>query len=142
MALERAFEQRLLAEAHAARAASYSPYSGFAVGAAALAASGRVYRGTNVENASYGLTICAERVAVFTAITAGERAIEAIAIITAPPLVTPCGACRQVLWEVWSAHLRDEPTILLAADTGVEPQRWSLASLLPAAFDLPRRSGS
>lgn len=135
MGMDRAVEQRLIAAARRARTASYSPYSGFAVGAAVRAASGRVYRGTNVENASYGLTICAERVAAFAAVSAGERALEAIAVVGASAAPAPCGACRQVLWELWSVDARDEPTVLLAALDAEEPVRRSLRSLLPEAFD-------
>ena len=74
------------------------PYSRFAVGAAALAASGKVYTGVNIENASYGLTVCAERVAIWKAVSEGEREIKAVAVVTSNS-VTPCGACRQVMAE-------------------------------------------
>jgi len=76
---------------------SYSPYSKYKVGAAVLGGSGKIYTGTNIENASYGLTICAERAAIFTAITAGEKKFKAIAIAAAAG--EPCGACRQVMAE-------------------------------------------
>lgn len=95
----------LLAEARAAATASYSPYSRFRVGAA-VAAGGRVFRGCNVENASYGLTVCAERSAIFAAVAAGERRIEAIAVAcvdadqeSAAAALMPCGACLQVMRE-------------------------------------------
>ncbi len=79
---------------------SYSPYSNFRVGAAILTASGRVFSGTNVENASYGLCNCAERTAVFSAVAAGERVVTACVVYTPTPKATaPCGACRQVLRE-------------------------------------------
>ena len=79
---------------------SYSPYSKFAVGAAVLADSGKIYAGCNVENASYGLCNCAERTAIFTAAAAGERQLRAVAVYTPTPLPTmPCGACRQVINE-------------------------------------------
>ena len=93
-------DRALLSEAIAARANAYAPYSQFPVGAALLARSGKVYRGVNVENASFGVTVCAERTALFTAIAAGERAFEAIAVVadTEGP-VRPCGACRQALAE-------------------------------------------
>jgi cytidine deaminase len=99
----------LLAEARAAAAASYSPYSRFRVGAA-VASAGKVFRGCNVENASYGLAICAERSAVFAAVAAGHRRIEAIAVacIDADPgaaaaALMPCGACLQVMREFGDA---------------------------------------
>ncbi len=93
-------DQELLARALAARERSYSPYSNYAVGAALLADSGSIYEGTNIENASYGLSVCAERVAMFKAVDAGERSFEKIAIAGAEGvLCSPCGACRQVLFE-------------------------------------------
>lgn len=93
-------DRELLQEAIAAMEHSYSPYSGHPVGAALLAASGRVYRGTNVENASYGLTICAERVAVVKAVSEGERDFLKIALACGGRgFCRPCGACRQFLFE-------------------------------------------
>jgi len=92
--------RRLEQAARAAAAASHSPYSNFKVGAAVLAGSGKIYRGTNVENASYGLTQCAERTAIGTAVSAGERRIFAVAVYTPTAAPTaPCGACRQVIHE-------------------------------------------
>ncbi len=92
--------RRLEKVARASAKNSYSPYSQFPVGAALLAASGRIYPGTNVENASYSLCNCAERTALFTAIAQGEREIRAIVIYTpTPQAASPCGACRQVLNE-------------------------------------------
>lgn len=79
---------------------AYAPYSGYPVGVAALVDDGRIVSGCNVENASYGLTLCAERVAVFKAVSEGVRGFEAIAVaVDAPRLAAPCGPCRQILWE-------------------------------------------
>lgn len=117
----------LIAEAMAAREKAHAPYSQFAVGAALLAKSGRVYTGCNVENASYGLSICAERTAVFKAVSEGERDFEAIAVVTDRG-VTPCGACRQVLMEF------GEDIQVIVANGAGECQVFILQELLPEAF--------
>jgi len=96
--------ERLLAASREAYAHSYSPYSKFRVGAAVLVADGRVFSGANVENASYGLTVCAERVAIFSAVAAGVTRLVALAVSMGSPTKTvgeqmPCGACRQVMTE-------------------------------------------
>jgi len=112
-----------------ARARAYAPYSGFRVGAAVRAADGRVFCGANVENASYGLSVCAERAAVIAAVAAGARGLSAVAVAsgTSPP-VTPCGMCRQTLAE----FARDLP-ITLVNEAG-ERVELTLAALLPRAF--------
>ena len=96
---------------------SYSPYSHFKVGAAVLTADGKIYTGTNIENASFGLTICAERNAIFSAVCDGQRAILALALCTDPvkgqKFGTPCGACRQVMTEFMQANA---PVILVSQD--------------------------
>lgn len=94
-------EKDLLIEAaKQARENAHAPYSNFRVGAALRSISGRIFGGCNVENASYGLTICAERVAIFKAISEGERGFSAIAVVTDTEVLTPpCGACRQLIWE-------------------------------------------
>jgi len=90
----------LTAKAAAARANAVAPYSGFKVGAALETKDGRIYTGCNIENVSYGLTVCAERVALWKALSEGAREFARIAIVTDAPAVTPpCGACRQLLWE-------------------------------------------
>ena len=120
----------LIAAARAARANAYCPYSGFAVGAALRAASGAVYSGCNVENASYGATLCAERVAVACMVANGDRAITAMAIYTeAEPPAMPCGLCRQVLHEFGRAM-----TIVVASPKAT--RQTSLAALLPEPFVL------
>ncbi len=93
--------QKLLAVARQAREAAYAPYSGdFQVGAAVLTADGQIFTGCNIENASFGASMCAERVAIFTAVAAGQRQIKALAVIAdTPQPITPCGLCRQVLSE-------------------------------------------
>ncbi len=118
----------LIAKAMEAREKAHAPYSQFAVGAALLAKSGRVYTGCNVENASYGLSICAERTAVFKAVSEGERDFEAIAVVTEKG-VTPCGACRQVLLE-----FGDDIQVIVANGAG-EYRIFGLQELLPEAFN-------
>ena len=94
-------EKDLLIEAaKQARENAHEPYSNFRVGAALRSTSGRIFGGCNVENATYGLTMCAERVAIFKAVSEGERGFSAIAVVTDTEVLTPpCGACRQLIWE-------------------------------------------
>jgi cytidine deaminase len=117
----------LIAKAMGARKKAHAPYSHFTVGAALLAKSGRIYTGCNVENASYGLSICAERTAVFKAVSEGERDFEAIAVVTENG-VTPCGACRQVLMEF------GEDIQVIVADGAGGYRVFGLQELLPEAF--------
>jgi cytidine deaminase len=125
-----AFDQTLIAAARQARQNAYAPYSGFAVGAALRTRSGRVFTGSNVENVSYGLTICAERVAVAKAVSEGERDLEAMAVVS-EGAVTPCGACRQVL-----AEFNPDLRVILADAEEVEGhhREFCLSELLPEAF--------
>ena len=112
---------------------AYAPYSGFKVGAAVLGASGKIYRGCNVENASYGLSMCAERTAVSNAVCGGEEAICAVAISNSSgEPAFPCGACRQVMAEF--ARPGKPVNVHLVSDRGVET--YTLADLLPHAFKL------
>jgi len=123
-------EEKLIAAARQARDRAHAPFSEFRVGAAVRTKSGRTFGGCNVENASYGLTICAERVAIFKAISEGEREFEAIAVVTDTDTLTPpCGACRQIIWEFCG----DVPVILANLKGKVE--RESSAKLLPRPFD-------
>lgn len=118
----------LRAAAEAARAQAYCPYSRFAVGAALEADDGRVFTGCNVENASYGLTMCAERAAVLAAVSAGARRFRRLVVVadgTSP--VSPCGACRQVLAEFG----RD---VIIDTYGSGGTRQWRLAQLLPEAF--------
>ncbi len=120
---------RLARAAREASRRSYSPYSRFPVGAAVLTAGGTVVSGCNVENASYGLTICAERNAVFQAVALGETRLIAVAIYTPTSAPTaPCGACRQVLNEF------GPDLLVLSLCDGPETIRTTLSSLLPQAF--------
>lgn len=123
----------LLEAAREVRERAWAPFSRFHVGAAIETVSGRIFTGCNVENSSYGLTVCAERVAVFSAIAAGVpiRTFTRIVVCAeaGSALTPPCGACRQVLWDLCG----DIPVILLAADGRQESMR--LADLLPRAFD-------
>ncbi|MBA3416171.1 MAG: cytidine deaminase [Chloroflexia bacterium] len=123
--------EKLLAIAREAAARAYVPYSRFPVGAAALAADGSIYAGANIENASYPLTCCAERVAVFQAVMAGQTAIVAIAVWAKKSQgVTPCGACRQVLNE-WRPDVAD--MVVIVEGVG-GPEQLALGDLLPRSF--------
>ena len=123
--------QSVIETALAARGRAYARYSQFAVGAALVAGDGRVYTGCNVENASYGLTICAERAAAFAAVAAGQQRFDLLAIASAGG-VPPCGACRQVLFE----FAPDLPILLIDAQRPGAANEVNLRDLLPAAFEL------
>jgi cytidine deaminase len=119
---------QLLKTAMEVRNKAYAPYSHFPVGAALLASSGRIYSGVNVENASFPVGICAEPVAVYKAVTEGERSFQAIAIVSFNG-ATPCGFCRQVLSEFGLEIL-----VIVADENGKIVQETLLADLLPGAF--------
>src|SRR2546421_2850622 len=120
----------LIEAALAVRKNAHAPFSHFAVGAALLDSAGKIITGCNVENATYGLTICAERVAVFKAISEGYRAFTRVAVIADTPEPTPpCGACRQILWEFGG-----DVEVILGNLSG-EKARHQLKELLPYPFD-------
>jgi cytidine deaminase len=127
-ALDEAALEGLVEAARAVREQAYAPYSGFLVGAAVLAG-GRVFTGVNVENVSYPIGVCAERNAVAAMVVAGERRVDAVAVVTDASAPTPpCGGCRQSLWEFG-------PEAVVVAHTLLgERARWTLADLLPHAF--------
>ncbi len=121
--------EALLDAARSASALAYAPYSRFHVGAAVLADDGRIFAAANVENASYGLTSCAERNALFAAVSAGVRNVTAVAIHTptgAP--VSPCGACRQVIREF------GPDAVVVSCCDGDARRSWTIDELLPGAF--------
>jgi cytidine deaminase len=125
-----AARQRLLEAACLARLHAHAPFSKFQVGAALETADGQIVTGCNVENATYGLTICAERVAMFKAISEGHRSFTRVAVVadTAEP-TPPCGACRQILWE-FGGNME----VILGNLSGVKA-RFELTDLLPYPFD-------
>ena len=121
-------DKKLIAEAKRVREFAYCPYSKFAVGAAVLGASGEIYGGCNIENASFSVTNCAERTAIFKAISSGEEDILAIAVVAeGVNPVPPCGACRQVIAEFNIPHI-------LMANLADEVREMTLEELLPGAF--------
>lgn len=123
-------QEILIAAARQAREHAQAPYSEFRVGAAVRTKSGKIFSGCNIENASYGLTICAERVAIFKAVSDGEREFDSIAVVTdTDDLTPPCGACRQVIWEFCG----DVPVFLANLKGKVESER--SGKLLPRPFD-------
>ena len=122
--------ENLIKLATEARENAYAPYSNFKVGAALLASNGRVFTGCNVENATYGLTVCAERVALWKAVSEGEREFVAVAVVAdgeRPP--SPCGACRQLLWE-FSGDIE-----VITANLRRARQSYRLSELFPHPFD-------
>ena len=122
--------ERLIQAATASRENSVSHRSGFAVGAAIETEDGRIYGGCNVENSTYGLTVCAERVAVWKALSEGVRKFRAVAVVTGADAPTPpCGACRQILWE----FVGDVP--IVSATVGGARKFYTVGELLPEPFD-------
>lgn len=127
-------DEELVRIAGLARQQAYAPYSGYKVGAALRTKRGKVRGGANIENASYGLTICAERAALFAAVNAGDKGFESLAVI-AQDLPAPCGACLQVLSEFCGDDLR----IVLASADGAR-EVTTLGALLPRPFRLPKKT--
>jgi cytidine deaminase len=122
--------QPLIEAAQKARLQSVAPFSGFLVGAAVRTESGKVFTGCNVESASYGLTVCAERVAIWKALSEGERHFTEIAVVADTETLTPpCGTCRQIIWE-----FARNATIVFANLNG-QSETFHIADLLPRAFD-------
>lgn len=121
----------LIQAAHDVRERAYAPYSNFQVGAAVVATSGEVFLGCNVENASYGLSICAERNAICQAVAKGLREFQTIVVIAAP-LATPCGACRQFIHEFGT----EIEVVCVDASDLSRRKTWRIAQLLPEGFEL------
>jgi cytidine deaminase len=117
-----------LAEAWKARDNACCSFSGFAVGAAVETGDGRIFSGCNIENASYGLTVCAERVAIWKALSEGVRAFRQVVVVTEAPQITPpCGACRQIIWEYCG-------DIAVTCSNRTGSRTWRMSELLPEAF--------
>lgn len=129
--------EELIEEAKAARKMAYAPYSHFFVGAALETAEGKIYRGCNIENAAYGPSNCAERTAIFKAVSEGDKKFTQIAIVGGPEgeeisqFCAPCGVCRQVMSEFC-----DGETFLIHLSDGKENRTYTLAEILPLAFSL------
>ena len=122
--------ETLIAAARQSRENAHAAYSNFRVGAALRATSGRIFGGCNVENATYGLTVCAERVAILKALSEGERGFDAIAVVAdTDALTAPCGACRQLIWEFCG----DVPVIL--ANLQGKTETIAMHDLFPKPFD-------
>lgn len=120
----------LVREARAGRENAVASFSGFRVGAAVRVADGTIVRGCNIENSTYGLTVCAERVAVFAALAAGHRTFDAVAVVSqSEQPATPCGACRQILWEFCG----NVPVVVSNLDGTT--RQFMLADLFPEPFD-------
>ena len=125
--------KQLIKAAHAARDNSYSPYSGFKVGAALLCKSGKVYTGCNIENAAFSATVCAERTALFKAVSEGEREFTAIAVVGNTDLCFPCGVCRQALSEFCGGGFK------VYLEREGKAVSYTLGELLPGRFGFEKK---
>lgn len=124
-------DEELIKLAKEARASAHAPYSNFEVGAALVTTDGRVWKGCNIENSTYSLTVCAERVAIFKAVSEGSREIVKIAVVAdTENLTPPCGCCRQMIWE----FAAEETTVIMANLSG-DVLKCEVKELLPKAFD-------
>ena len=121
--------EELIAAARAARQLAYAPYSHYLVGAAVLTRSGKVYTGCNIENAAYPTGVCAERVAIFKAVSEGEHDLVALAVVTSNG-GSPCGACRQA----FSEFAPEDAVIVLAPQRGSKRRKWTMKQILPDRF--------
>ena len=124
-------DEELINLAREARERSHAPYSNFEVGAALVTTDGRIWTGCNIENSTYSLTVCAERVAIFKAVSEGSREIAKIAVVAdTENLTPPCGCCRQMIWE----FAAEETTVIMANLSG-DALKCEVKELLPKAFD-------
>ncbi len=124
-------DDELIDLAKNARRWAHSPYSNFSVGAALLSSDGRVFTGCNVENSTYGLSMCAERVAIFKAVSEGAQEISRVAVVTDHDhIAPPCGCCRQMIWEFSTAD-----TEVVLANLSGDTRKYQITELLPEAFD-------
>jgi len=124
-------DEEMIERAKEAREAAHAPYSGFEVGAAVLTSDGRVYTGCNIENSTYSLTMCAERVAIFKAVSEGAHALRKVAVVADHEKLTPpCGCCRQMIWEFAAAG-----TEVILANMSGKVQKYQIEELFPQAFD-------
>jgi cytidine deaminase len=124
-------DDELIERAKDARHAAHAPYSNFEVGAALVSTDGRVFTGCNIENSAYGLSMCAERVAIFKAVSEGAHEFTKVAVITDTETLTPpCGCCRQMIWEFASGT-----TEVILANLAGDVRTFDIKELLPEAFD-------
>src|SRR6185503_2868007 len=124
-------DEELIDLATNARRWAHAPYSNFSVGAALLSSDGRVFTGCNVENSTYGLSMCAERVAIFKAISEGAQEISRVAVVTDHDhIAPPCGCCRQMIWEFSTSD-----TQVVLANLSGDTRKYQITELLPEAFD-------